>query len=105
MIKKDCSPGPAHAIDSKFTRFGKDGTPQYSILGRQRDPCEDTYIMYSVLRGRRKINSCRGPYIIVFRDWHIVYTCVRFVLAIRLNDRSIRVSTDIVNVLLKYIKT
>ncbi|XP_065906296.1 ciliary microtubule associated protein 1A-like [Dysidea avara] len=37
MIKKDCSPGPAHAIDPKFTRHGKDGTPQYSILGRQKD--------------------------------------------------------------------
>ena len=40
VIKKDCSPGPAHAIDPKFTRHGKDGTPQYSILGRQKDQCK-----------------------------------------------------------------
>lgn len=48
VIKKDCSPGPAHAIDPKFTRFGKDGTPQYSILGRQRDPCEKLYIIQCI---------------------------------------------------------
>jgi len=38
MFSKDCSPGPAHAIDPKITRKGADGTPQYSLGARFKDP-------------------------------------------------------------------
>lgn len=38
MFKKDCSPGPAHFINPRFTRHGLDGTPEYSMLARPRDP-------------------------------------------------------------------
>ncbi|EDO39533.1 predicted protein [Nematostella vectensis] len=38
MFKKDCSPGPGYRIDPSITKHGKDGTPSYSVLGRQRDP-------------------------------------------------------------------
>jgi hypothetical protein len=38
MFGKDISPGPAHFINPAITRAGKDGTPAYSILGRQKDP-------------------------------------------------------------------
>ncbi|XP_033108860.1 outer dense fiber protein 3-like [Anneissia japonica] len=38
MFKKDNSPGPAYFINPTVTRHGQDGTPAYSILGRQRDP-------------------------------------------------------------------
>jgi hypothetical protein len=37
MFGKDISPGPVYFIDSRLSRHGKDGTPSYSILGRQRD--------------------------------------------------------------------
>ncbi|MGH0181753.1 UNVERIFIED_CONTAM: hypothetical protein FKN15_024401 [Acipenser sinensis] len=33
----DSSPGPRYYIDAKVTRFGRDGTPAYSMLGRIRD--------------------------------------------------------------------
>jgi len=36
-FKKDCSPGPGYFIEPKISRHGTDGTPAYSILGRQRD--------------------------------------------------------------------
>lgn len=32
----DSSPGPQYHVDAKITRFGKDGTPAYSILGRMK---------------------------------------------------------------------
>ncbi|XP_036410152.1 outer dense fiber protein 3-like protein 2a [Megalops cyprinoides] len=32
----DSSPGPQYRIDAKMTRFGRDGTPSYSMLGRAR---------------------------------------------------------------------
>ena len=38
MFRKDCSPGPVYFIDPALSRFGRDGTPSYSILGRQNDP-------------------------------------------------------------------
>ena len=38
MFKKDCSPGPGYFIDATISRTGRDGTPMYSILGRQKDP-------------------------------------------------------------------
>uniref|UniRef100_A0A3Q0RX05 CIMAP1 family member D n=1 Tax=Amphilophus citrinellus TaxID=61819 RepID=A0A3Q0RX05_AMPCI len=34
MYSVDSSPGPQHHIDARITRFGKDGTPAYSMLGR-----------------------------------------------------------------------
>ncbi|KAL5499636.1 hypothetical protein EMCRGX_G011088 [Ephydatia muelleri] len=37
MFKSECSPGPGYFINPRCTRFGKDGTPVYSILGRQKD--------------------------------------------------------------------
>ena len=37
MFKKDCSPGPGYFIEPQITKVGKDGTPSYSILGRQKD--------------------------------------------------------------------
>ncbi|KAM4624882.1 outer dense fiber protein 3-like protein 2a [Polymixia lowei] len=36
MVSVDSSPGPRYHIDSKMTRFGRVGTPSYSILGRGR---------------------------------------------------------------------
>ncbi|XP_012694967.1 outer dense fiber protein 3-like protein 2b [Clupea harengus] len=32
----DSSPGPQYFVDAKITRFGRDGTPAYSMLGRMR---------------------------------------------------------------------
>jgi len=40
VFRKDCSPGPGYFVDSTTTRFGTDGTPSYSILGRAKDPSE-----------------------------------------------------------------
>lgn len=37
MFSSDCSPGPGYKIDPRITRAGVDGTPSYSMLGRQRD--------------------------------------------------------------------
>ncbi|XP_065836846.1 ciliary microtubule associated protein 1A-like [Oscarella lobularis] len=37
MFKAGFSPGPGYFIDSSISRFGKDGTPSYTILGRQKD--------------------------------------------------------------------
>nr|XP_024001632.1 outer dense fiber protein 3-like protein 2 [Salvelinus alpinus] len=36
MVSVDCSPGPQYHIDAKMTRFGRVGTPSYSMLGRAR---------------------------------------------------------------------
>ncbi|XP_038854125.1 outer dense fiber protein 3-like protein 2 [Salvelinus namaycush] len=36
MVSVDCSPGPQYHIDTKMTRFGRVGTPSYSMLGRAR---------------------------------------------------------------------
>ncbi|XP_023699330.2 outer dense fiber protein 3-like protein 2b isoform X1 [Paramormyrops kingsleyae] len=38
MFSVDSSPGPKYHVDAKITRFGRDGTPAYSMLGRMR-PC------------------------------------------------------------------
>ena len=38
VFRKDSSPGPVYFIDPMLSRRGRDGTPSYSILGRQRDP-------------------------------------------------------------------
>ena len=34
---KDWSPGPAYHVDPRMTRTGMDGTPEYSMLARQKD--------------------------------------------------------------------
>ncbi|KAL4000412.1 CDP-diacylglycerolhypothetical proteininositol 3-phosphatidyltransferase [Sarotherodon galilaeus] len=34
MYSVDSSPGPRYHIDARITRFGKDGTPAYSMLGK-----------------------------------------------------------------------
>lgn len=40
FVSKICSPGPIYFIDAKYTRHGLDGTPNYSLLGRPKDPNE-----------------------------------------------------------------
>ncbi|XP_062888295.1 protein CIMAP1D-like isoform X1 [Mobula hypostoma] len=34
LYHNDCSPGPRYYVDPKITRFGRSGTPSYSMLGR-----------------------------------------------------------------------
>nr|AAH92779.1 Zgc:110183 [Danio rerio]AAI64831.1 Zgc:110183 protein [Danio rerio] len=36
MVSVDSSPGPRYRVDAKMTRFGRDGTPSYSMLGRRK---------------------------------------------------------------------
>lgn len=36
-FKDDCSPGPCYYPPSKTSRTGNDGTPHYSLFGRQKD--------------------------------------------------------------------
>ncbi|XP_066536444.1 outer dense fiber protein 3-like protein 2a [Hoplias malabaricus] len=36
MVSVDSSPGPLYRVDGKITRFGRDGTPSYSMLGRKK---------------------------------------------------------------------
>ena len=37
VFKKDNSPGPGYMVHPSITRYGKDGSASYSILGRQKD--------------------------------------------------------------------
>lgn len=37
-FQDDCSPGPCHHPDPKIYKDGKDGTPHYSLYGRQKAP-------------------------------------------------------------------
>ncbi|XP_039620546.1 outer dense fiber protein 3-like protein 2b [Polypterus senegalus] len=37
MYFVDSSPGPQYYIDAKMTRFGRDGTPAFTMLGRRKD--------------------------------------------------------------------
>lgn len=37
VFKSECSPGPAYHVQHQITRFGMDGTPKYSMLGRSKD--------------------------------------------------------------------
>lgn len=46
---KDCSPGPGYYVKSSITRFGTDGTPMYSILGRAKDPSKSISIIHSTV--------------------------------------------------------
>lgn len=36
VLFEDSSPGPRYHVDDKITRFGRDGTPSYSMLGRKK---------------------------------------------------------------------
>ena len=36
-MTSDVSPGPIHALNSNYTRRGKDGTPHYSLFSRPAD--------------------------------------------------------------------
>ncbi|XP_069006469.1 outer dense fiber protein 3-like protein 2b [Embiotoca jacksoni] len=36
MYSVDCSPGPRYHVDANMTRFGKDGTPAYSMLSKMK---------------------------------------------------------------------
>ncbi|XP_076828174.1 outer dense fiber protein 3-like protein 2a [Brachyhypopomus gauderio] len=40
MVSVDSSPGPLYHVDSRITRFGRDGTPSYSMLGRTKPGAE-----------------------------------------------------------------
>ncbi|XP_033820856.1 outer dense fiber protein 3-like protein 2b [Periophthalmus magnuspinnatus] len=40
MYSVDSSPGPMYYINAKMTRFGKDGTPAYSMFGRMKSQKE-----------------------------------------------------------------
>lgn len=37
VFKKESSPGPKYMVDYHYTRFGRDGTPHYSMLGKNKD--------------------------------------------------------------------
>ena len=37
VIKKQIGPGPAHLIDPVMTRYGRDGTPHYSLHSRHKE--------------------------------------------------------------------
>lgn len=37
VFRKETSPGPIYFIDPMLSRYGRDGNPSYSILGRQKD--------------------------------------------------------------------
>ena len=45
---KDWSPGPAYHVDPRMTRTGLDGTPEYSMLARQKD-LSKIYILPGIL--------------------------------------------------------
>ena len=38
MFGKDISPGPIYYINPLQSRYGRDGAPAYSLLGRQNEP-------------------------------------------------------------------
>ena len=37
VFRHTIGPGPAHSIDSSQTRYGKDGTPHYSLYSRHKE--------------------------------------------------------------------
>ena len=38
IVSKVLTPGPVHFVKDEITRFGKDGTPKYTQLGRRKEP-------------------------------------------------------------------
>ena len=50
VFSSDCSPGPGYKIDPRITRAGVDGTPSYSMLGRQRDQRKYIYNIKGAFR-------------------------------------------------------
>lgn len=61
MFSSDCSPGPGYKIDPRITRAGVDGTPSYSMLGRQRDQRKYIYhrTLVQTFRGFRVIEAMK----------------------------------------------
>lgn len=53
----DSSPGPQYHIDAKITRFGRDGTPAYSILGRVKAQSKFLFI-------KRQITVMLTPHLV-----------------------------------------
>lgn len=49
----DSSPGPKYHIDAKISRFGKDGTPAYSMLGRMKAESKFSSVSLSTLMFHR----------------------------------------------------
>ncbi|KAK3546205.1 hypothetical protein QTP70_025220 [Hemibagrus guttatus] len=45
VLFEDSSPGPRYHVDGKITRFGRDGTPSYSMLGRNKVGGESDALM------------------------------------------------------------
>ncbi len=62
VFRKDCSPGPGYFIVPTINRFGMDGTPTYSILGRQRDPskCATQFVKFAYVNVFCQENGCLG---------------------------------------------
>lgn len=48
MYCVDSSPGPKYHIDAKITRFGRDGTPAYSMLGRMKAESKFQFSMVTI---------------------------------------------------------
>lgn len=38
VVKTDCSPGPKYFPPFNVTRYGRDGTPAFSLHGRPKEP-------------------------------------------------------------------
>lgn len=65
----DSSPGPKYHIDAKVTRFGRDGTPAYSMLGRMKAESKSQFIQNFqksvILRGWTTLFSWEQPLYLV----------------------------------------
>ena len=60
VYRNECSPGPAYLVT--HTRFGLDGTPVYSMLGRAKDASK--YLLAASKGGggiEREGSSIGGP--------------------------------------------
>ncbi|XP_042198750.1 outer dense fiber protein 3-like protein 2 [Callorhinchus milii] len=56
LYYSDCSPGPQYYVDPKITRFGQNGTPAYSMLGRAKHSSK-----YSETPGPGAYSAPSGP--------------------------------------------
>ncbi|KAM3875629.1 outer dense fiber protein 3-like protein 2b isoform 1-T1 [Diretmus argenteus] len=50
MYCVDSSPGPRYYVDAKITRFGRDGTPAYSMLGRMKEASKFPFITEEIFQ-------------------------------------------------------
>ena len=65
VFKTDCSPGPGQIkVESSITRVGLDGTPCYSMLGRQRDGCKCSFNENTLILADAGVFSAIGHYVI-----------------------------------------